>query len=826
MRKNSKHLLLFVAILLAVIAAVGTVFVCAIAKEADDITLDVLKMDKTSFIYAWDEDAGEYVEFDRIFDEENRIWVDYNKIPKDMINAFVAIEDERFFSHEGFDMKRLIGATADFISNGSEAYGASTITQQLVKNLSGEDEVKLKRKIQEIYRAVRLEQKYSKEEILEFYLNTIYLSRQCNGIQAASRRYFNKDVGELSLAETASIAGITQFPTKFDPISNPENNKNKQKIVLSKMLELGYITKDRYDEALAEELVFCKEDMTEDMHSTKTYFADTVIKEVLEDLQANGYQKQVALKMLYSGGLKIYASVDLKVQNAIESVFSDPSNFPASYGDDLLQSAIVVTDPYKGYIIGMSGGRGDISSRMTLNRATQTHRQPGSSIKPLSVYAPAVEYGIVTPSSVVIDEPINIDDWSPKNSNNSFSGAVTVKEAITRSLNIPAIKILQNVSIDTSFDFLKNNFGITSLVEKKEIDGKIYSDKAYSCLALGGLTEGVSVMEMAGAYGAFPNSGIYKKLTTYVKVCDYDGNTIMEGEGEDHQAMMADTADTMTEMLKNVVSYGTGAGAAISGIDTAGKTGTTDENKDRWFVGFTPYYVGAVWVGYDSPKVLTGMAQNPALIIWKRVMDKVHEGLPPKTFEKHEYKSGKIRICKVSGKLATSLCALDIRGSQVEYVEFPHGGAPTETCTAHKEYFLCYSSGERYHSGCGEKRRVSALGEADAFHSEKDGYITKKYCSKHSYSSESSYSICLDSGLLAGPNCPRTKTVTGSEKPSGTCNLAHGSTSGSHNDDEAAPSSGTATGSHSSSLGQPSASQPPQKSSQPSASPDVEILIE
>lgn len=773
MNKLFKKIFIFFLFALGIILSFAVVVIGSKVTSADDIYLDMMKLDMTSFIYYTDPDTGEAVEYDRLYDNENRVWVEYKDIPEDMVNAFVAIEDERFFNHHGFDVKRLIGAAATFVSKGDSSYGASTITQQLVKNISGDDDVTIERKLKEIYRAVKIELSYSKEEILEFYLNTIYLSRQCNGVQAAAKRYFSKDIGELDLAEMASIAGITQYPSKYDPIENPEHNKERRKVVLSKMREIGFISEAEYREAATKTLVFEEDNSTQKEPETKSYFADAVINEVLEDLMDAGYAKQVAMKMLYTGGLKIYSTMNPKIQAVIDEVYGKDKNFPKSYGGQILQSSMVVTDPYTCYVLGMAGGRGEQSGRMTLNRATQTLRQPGSAIKPVAVYAPALEYGIVSPTSIIIDSPVTYNGWSPRNYDNEFRGAVTVKTAVTHSLNVPAVKILNRLTVDRSFDFLVNSMGITSLVEKREENGKVYSDKNLSSLALGGLTDGVSVIEMAGAFGVFPSGGIYRKPTTYVKVEDYNGNIILEGKDNGKRSISEENARLMSDMLESVVKWGTGTGARLNNIRAAGKTGTTTANKDRWFVGYTPYYLGAVWFGYDSPREIT-VSGNPAATIWRIVMNRIHENLKDRDFSStSEEREGKVKVCKVSGKLATDLCAIDIRGSMATYLDADDPNLPTEKCTLHKEYYICTKSGLRAHEGCETSRkRVSALGIEDDTHKRNDGYVTGKYCSEHKVAA---YEICIESGLLKGPFCRDVLSVKTSpeNKPQEVCGLLH-----------------------------------------------------
>ncbi len=767
MKKHSRNILLTVAIIISLIFGGGVFALSCIVLEADEIKLETAVLDQTTFIYATDPETEETVVYDSVYDDENRVWVEFDKIPKDMVNAFIAIEDQRFYSHHGFDVKRLIGAMTTFVSKGNSSYGASTITQQLVKNISGDEDVNVKRKLREIYRAVKIEQTYSKEEIMEFYLNTIYLSNQCNGVEAASQRYFGKNVGELSLAQIASIAGITQFPSRYDPLANPDANKEKQEVVLSKMLELEFISQEEYDEAVAEKLDFSNGKSADSLPATNRYFSDAVINEVLEDLEKKaGYPRQIALKMLYTGGLKIYSSVNPRVQEIIEEVYSDDNNFPASYGDEIMQSSIVVLDPKTGNIAGMSGGRGN-EGRMTLNRATQTLRQPGSSIKPIAVYGPALEMGIINENSIVVDEPLRIGEWAPKNSDRRFRGSITIKSAVASSINIAAIKVLQSLGVEQSYSFLKDKLHISSLVDKREEDDKVYSDKDLAPLSLGGLTDGVSVLEMAAAYVPFANGGTYYEPSTYYTVTDFDGNVLLEHDTKGEEVYLQQNAYAMTKILSGVVSYGTGTGANLGEMSAAGKTGTSNDNKDKWFVGYTPHYLAAVWSGYDTPKAVGG--GNPSVSIWKKVMSKVHEDYEDTEFEKPDPKNEKVKICSVSGKIATELCALDIRGSQIEY-KTKEEVSETEKCDKHKAYTVCVETGNRARGDC-PKRRVSALGVENDDHSVEDGYITKVYCTKGHYVEK--VKVCTESGLLAGDNCPETKDVSKFTAPGKKCEIEH-----------------------------------------------------
>ncbi|MDD6307752.1 MAG: PBP1A family penicillin-binding protein [Clostridia bacterium] len=717
-------------ILLIILAGVVCGVVYGIVRQADDFDFNNLSMNFTSLIYYTDEESGEEHELYRLYDNENRIWADEERIPQHMKDAVVAIEDERFYSHKGFDVKRLIGAAFTTIAKREYGYGASTITQQLVKNLTGDDRVLLERKIQEIYRAIKIEKQLSKERILELYLNTIYLGQQCNGVQAAANVYFGKDVSDLSLAECASLAGITQFPSKYDPIVNPENNKKKQELVLKKMLELGMISKDEHDKAVAEKLVFTHKDADDSIVLSQSYFVDAVVDEVLEDLQEEkGYPKQVALKMLYSGGLKIYATVDMNVQKELERVYTDNSYFPTVPGDVQPESAVVIIDPATGNIVGLVGGRGEKSASRTLNRATQTLRQPGSTIKPIAVYAPALEYGHISPTTTILDGPITIDGWSPRNAGGTFSGTVNIKTAVARSLNTVAVKVLDKISLDTSFDFLRNNLGISSLVENETRDGKVYTDKGYAPLSLGGLTDGISVLEMCSAYVPFVSKGLYTKPSTYTKVLDYNGNVILERKSDDVKVAMSEyTAYQMTQLLEGVMQFGTGTAARLNNMSCAGKTGTTTNDHDRWFIGYTPYYVGAVWFGYDQPKSLGSVGYNPAIPIWKEIMTSIHANKENKPFTIPTGFNSTTAVCSVSGKLASPLCYKDIRGSKVQYEHFRNGHAPMDYCSLHKSYMLCTESRKIATSDCPNKEEVSALGLSEI---ETDGYLSSTVCNLH-----------------------------------------------------------------------------------------------
>lgn len=635
--------------------------------------LSSMNLNLSSSVYYIDED-GAPQRYEQFVAAENRIWVSIDRMPENLKNAFIAIEDQRFEKHHGVDIKRTGGAVLNYVLKGDSSYGGSTITQQLVKNITNDKERTKTRKIREMLRAIVLESKLSKEQILEMYLNTIYLGHGANGAEAAANVYFSKDVSELSLAECACIAGITQYPTKYDPLINPDNNAEKRTLVLNKMEELGYISKDECESAKSEKLKF-KSGKTE-ADGTQSYFLDNLFEVLLDDLMEKGYAESFATNMIYNGGLKIYSTVDPEIQSTMEEVFEDDSSFPSLGGSEKPQCAMVVSDPKTGQVKGIVGGRGKKEGNRVLNRATQTNRQPGSSIKPLAVYGPAVDLGIVTAATMVDDSYLEINDWEPKNADKRFRGYVSVKNAVAYSYNIPAIRILEEVTVDKSYHYLKDKLHMESVVSKVTKNGKVYSDKNLSSLALGGFTEGVTVMEMNSAYCAFANEGVYIEPSVYTKVYDADGRILLEKEPQSNRAFSKETAFIMNELLSGVVEFGTGAGAGISNMDTCGKTGTSDDTKDRWFIGYTPYYAGSVWFGYDVQKTISAYG-NPALNVWKKVMTKIHKPLSAKHFEAP---SGveKLTVCTNTGKKPSASCS---RATVYANKEFA-----LEQCTGKHEY--------------------------------------------------------------------------------------------------------------------------------------------
>lgn len=706
---NRKFLSVFwkCLIIFGIIGVVITgIVIYALAVSDSGLDYSSVGLNFSSVIYCTD-DEGNEVEYDQVYGEQNRLWADISDMPEYLPQAFVAIEDERFYDHFGFDIPRTVKAAFNYVIKRDSSFGGSTINQQLVKNITGYDDTTAKRKIIEIIRAIDMDRKMSKTQILELYLNTIYLSQGCNGVETASNKYFGKSVSDLTLAESASIAGITQYPTKYDPILNPESNKTKQELVLAKMLELEMITQEEYDEAVAEELNIQNND-TDDALVTQSYYTDHVIEEVIPILQKElAINKTMATQMIYRGGLQIYTTVEPKIQKAIDTVYSDPSKTIKYDEENPIQAAIVVMDPYTGQIKGIGGGLGKKNSERGLNRATMSLRQPGSSIKPLSVYAPGFEYKAFTPSTIFTDEAYTVGNHTIKNYYDGYRGAMTVKYAVEQSVNTVAVKALEKIGLQKSYDFLVHNLNFTS------IDSR---DKAYSPLALGGLTNGVSVLEMTAAYSAFVNKGIYTQAYTVEMIKDNDGKIIYENDKKSNVAMSESTAATMLSVLKSVVDNGTGSPARLSNVPVGGKTGTTDDDKDRWFMGVTPYYVAGVWVGYDVPQTVQGYSVNPAAALWKAVMTKAHEGLEYKAFDISKSAASAVNLCMDSGKLASDLCYQDYRGSRVvtEYVGVAN--ITNETCDVHKYVQVDKTTGKVAGPECSlsdVEMRIQPAGEND-----------------------------------------------------------------------------------------------------------------
>lgn len=609
-----------------------------------NLTEEKYSQNQTSFIYGYDKDGNE-VEITRLHGEENRIWVNLDDMSEYLPNAFIATEDQRFLKHSGVDWIRTIGV---IVKPSNKGQGGSTITQQLIKNLTDEDDVTVVRKFNEILSALNLEKNYDKNEIIEAYLNTIFLSEGCYGVKTAAEKYFGKDVSDLNVAECACIAAITQYPSRYNPLRNPEKNRQRQLWILEQMLQQGYITEQEYNDAVAYEMVFTNSenyqgsqitDSKEGANENKidSYYVDYVIKTVIDDLQKMGYTKKKARALLYGGGLKIYTAVDFEVQEAMEDVYENYRKMP----DETVQGAMVVMN-YEGRVLGLVGGTGKYSGDLELNRAFQSERQPGSTIKPISVYGPAFEKSLqddscdIYWSTLTPDKPLKKvkDKWWPTNEGGSFSSKeVTVQHGLSKSLNTISARTLDKIGVDYSFEYITEKFHISTLDSINDCD--------YAPLATGSLTHGVTVLEMTAAYAAFGNGGEYYKPYCYYKIEDSLGNVLIQTDAQStkEQALSESTGWLMNKLLQTVMTSGTGTSYKISGVECFGKTGTTTASKDRWFVGGTPEYVAAVWYGYDMPKeIVYRLSPNPSGTIWKTVMTNIYDekGVNQKTFPEYD----------------------------------------------------------------------------------------------------------------------------------------------------------------------------------------------
>lgn len=720
--------------MLLVFFLTALVFTCLFAlyvkndlSQQVDFSIEGFSLDQTSVIYYEDPKTGQDVVLQKLYGGANRTWVKYEDMPKNLIHACIAIEDKRFIDHQGVDwlttMRACVGM---FFGNGTA--GGSTITQQLIKNITGNKEITVRRKLVEIFTALEFEKEHTKDEIMELYLNIIALGENCSGVQSASQVYFGKNVEELDLAECASLIGITNNPSIYDPYINPEKNKERQETILYEMLDQGYINQQQYDEAVAEELVFRNtsgESHTDGSEEYYSYFEDQVIRDVVGDLcEKTGYEYDIVYKMVMTGGYSIYSTYNPDVQAAVDAVYENLSNVPNTASSQQLQSAIVVCDNKTGDVIAMAGGVGEKEGSLTWNRAAQSYLSPGSTIKPVSVYAPALELGLISPASVYDDTPYSFTDSSywPKNSDSTYRGLVTINEAMCQSLNTVPVKLVAEMTPEYCYTFAKDKMGLSTLVsDYVNSKGEVLSDANLAPMAMGGLTNGVTVRAMAAAYTTFANEGVYREARTYTKVVDAGGNVVLDNTQSSHVAMKDMTAWYINDMLENTVAYGTGTAAQLSGMTVAGKTGTTTNDFDRWFAGYTPYYTAVVWCGYDDPEeiVLTDSSTNPAIVLWKQVMQTVHEGLADKQFARPTNVI-ECTVCSESGLLPTDACYADPRGNCVIRMQLSLYDVPTQSCDVHRMVNICQASGHVANEYCAlvegnETYEVGLLDVARAF---------------------------------------------------------------------------------------------------------------
>ena len=660
--------------LVGVISAciVGAVLVVYVVSTFDPTgklpELGKFSMENRSVIYVMNED-GEYEEYQNLLGG-NTVWTDLEKIPVNLQNAVIAIEDERFREHEGVDWKRTIGAMVNLVANrvfnlGTTEYGGSSITQQLIKVTTQNDDHTIQRKINEILLALELEKsEYTKDQVLEGYLNNMPLTGDLVGVGIGARYYFGKEVSDLSLAECAVMASITNNPSVYDPYAHPENIRTRQRVVLSMMYELEFITEDEYVQALNEELVFKSSAAHQ---SVQDYYVDQVIEDVIADLMDEyGYSYNYAENMVFYGGLNIYSAEDPALQKAVEAIYADEKNYPALRQKDKEhpQTAFFAVD-YNGRVIATIGGRGEKTANRVLNRSTQSVRSPGSSIKPITAYGPAVALDLVHYSSMVRDAPILLPDGTKWPHNYEMkttpdNGDVLLGVALQKSLNTVAARLVQQLTPQRSYEYATNIFQLSTLVENKAINGSIFTDKDLSPLALGAFTEGVTARDMATAYGVYGSGGYHNKAYTYYSVTTGDigdETTLLEGGKSAVEVLDAQTSYVMIKLMQRVTTYGTAADLAKSwpGWQIYGKTGTSESNRDVYFTGGTPYYAAASWFGYDNNQVMISTQTGYAKSLWNKAMKALHKNLQIKEFEVPEGVQT-WKYCTATGHRATSAC--------------------------------------------------------------------------------------------------------------------------------------------------------------------------
>ena len=736
-------------------ACAGTgVFMGVIATAPDISNVDVTPAGYSTTVY--DREGNQITKL--VAENSNRVYVTLDKIPLHMQHAFIAIEDERFYDHNGIDIQGIMRAGIKALTSGDLSQGASTITQQLLKNnvfitWTEESSVldKFKRKFQEQYCAVQLEKTLDKDKILENYLNTINLGQGTLGVQAASLRYFGKPCSDLNISESAVIACITQNPSKWNPISHPENNAIRREEVLKKMNQQGYISDAEYQEALADPVYerIQKVDEQTEKNTIYSYFVDELVDQIMKDMQEQlGYSPTQAYNTLYSGGLQIFTTQDPKIQKICDEEVENPEHYPENvkwylkyqvtfedekgetknfstqnfesyfkenrsskfnsiYGskeeamEDIEtyknavkgpgwefvaenisstpqpQSSVSIIDPSNGDVLAIVGGRGTKEASLTLNRASDTKRQPGSCFKVLAAYAPALETGQYTLASTQLDAPYNYANGRPVKNwyGDAYRGICTYRYGIEQSLNIVTVKALTDITPRVGFDMLLN-MGFTTLVEKRtEWDGSVSSDITQS-LALGGLTDGVTNIELTAAFAGIQNGGVYNKPRFYTTIVDHDGQTLIDNTVKSRQFMKASNAYCLTSAMQDVVTKGTGAKVNFGNMAIAGKTGTTTSNVDVWFSGYTPYYACSTWAGYDNNVHMVSGETNTAKYLWKAIMGRIHENLEYKDFIRPE---GVVSatVCAITGKAPNVFC------TQTRTEIMDKDSVPTDLCPGH-----------------------------------------------------------------------------------------------------------------------------------------------
>ena len=730
-------------------------------------------LDETSYIHYVDSN-GNIQELQEIYTTTDREWATYDEIPQALIDAAVAIEDKRFYEHQGVDWITTVKACAGMFFGSGDA-GGSTITQQLVKNMTEDNSVTVRRKVVEIFKAQDFERRYDKETVMEWYLNLIYFGDRKNGVKSAAAHYFGKELQSLTPAECASLISITNNPSIFSPyastfeyngelMTGAERNRIRQVNTLWEMRNQGYLTEEEYQEALAQEMVFksgiadedrmaycenegcgyqgivstltvdgdkyycpeCQGEVLVSANASQTvysWFVDTVIEDVAADLAAQDgkvwdelgdNEQNVYLQLIQRGGYHIYTTLDMEVQKQVDAIYTDLEEIPETKGAQQLQSGIVVIDNRTGDIVAIAGGVGEKIVFDAFSMATDAQRQVGSSFKPIGVYAPAFELGVITPATVIKDLPLQYNTDSdgdvtafPRNAEKYYSFSMTVLDGIKDSVNAVAVNTLDMIGTRYSYNFAKDLFRISGLDEEA-------GDMNYSPLGLGGLSNGATVRDMACAYATFANQeekGVYREGRTYTKVYDSEGNLVIDNVQDSEKILSEKTVDYVSYCLDKAVEDGTGTMADIEGMDVCGKTGTTNSRKDRYFCGYTGYYTAAIWCGFEMPAEieLVGNTKHPAARLFKKVMEPLHEGL--ETIPLYdEDKMVSVNVCLDSGKLATDACDEDIRGlDRTRRVLVYEEDIPDEYCDAHISLDYCPESGLAANDYCRKFAEVGTL---------------------------------------------------------------------------------------------------------------------
>ena len=751
------------ATVLLIVLICGTVFVGILGNylqddilaEAADWSVEDYDLERTSFIYYVDNN-GDIQQLQQIYTTTDRQWASLEEIPQAMIDAAIAIEDKRFYEHQGVDWITTVKACLNMFFGGDDQFGGSTITQQFIKNHTNQKSVTVQRKVMEIFRAQLFEREYDKDLIMEYYLNEIYLGRGCYGVKTAAAEYFGKELQSLTPAECASLISITNNPSIFNPYSQSvymykgeerngaERNRYRQLNVLSEMRNQGFLTEEEYQEAVAQEMVFrsgianedrwtvCDKDdcgyegtrsnftgddsgwycpicgsltsvNTNASQHIYSWFVDAVIidfasylaeEDGLEWENMDEASRNVYLDRIQKGGYHIYTTLDMDVQKQVDEIYQNTKNMPQIWNaTQQVQSAIVVIDNSSGDVVALSGGVGEKDTFMGYNRATQAKLQTGSAQKPISAYAPAFESGKVTPATVFKDLPVTYEDGNwPKNDNRKYQYARTVYQGIVSSVNTIAVRTVDEIGHEYAYSFAKYNFGQEHLIEYYPTEWEVKSDIGQAPLALGALTLGSTVQEMSAAYATFANNGTWREPRLYTKVYNSDGVLVVDNTQETRQVLGEKAVNYINYCLYNAAHNGTGGAAVFTGQNIYGKTGTTSNNRDRWFCGYTGHYTAAVWVGYDQPETLN-VGTNPAALLWRKVMQPIHQGLPRTTlYNANAFRT--VAVCLDSGKQATNACYNDVRGiNRVAYVNVYPGDEPDGFCDKHVQVEYCYDGG-------------------------------------------------------------------------------------------------------------------------------------